>query len=464
MSEGTIANRSGAVMALTMSTLAFSFCFACWVINAVLVTFLVSTGEYAFSDSQVGWLLAVPILTGAVSRLPLGMLTDRMGGRKVFSVLMLVIAIPMFLLSQADSYAGFLLASMGFGLAGGSFAVGIGYVSSWFDKERQGTAMGIFGAGNAGAAATTILAPQVLKILTDDGANLAAWRQLPQLYAGLLVVVALIFFLTTRERRVERRRLSMAEQLAPLKSIIVWRFGFYYFLVFGGFVSLAQWIIPYSVNVYEMTVIQAGLLAALFSLPSGVIRAAGGWLSDHFGPRTVMYWVFWACLLSCLVAAVPRMDVRSPGEGVTSRQTGEVAEVSAGHISIEGQSYALTSPPQKLPAETDDGTMFLPRIVRWHEPVVEPGDPVIKKQLLARGISNLYYPSNVWIFAAMLLVVGVATGIGKAGVYRFIPDSATLVWLSAAGNRIVDDLLDGARGSFSGLPGLDAPGGPANHG
>jgi MFS transporter, NNP family, nitrate/nitrite transporter len=124
-------------------------CFACWVLNAVLITFLVGSGVYPFAETQVAWLLAVPILTGALIRLPLGMLTDAYGGRVVFPLLMLFVAIPMYLLSLADSYPAFLVASLGFGLAGGGFAVGVGYVSLWFSGARQGTALGVFGVGNA---------------------------------------------------------------------------------------------------------------------------------------------------------------------------------------------------------------------------------------------------------------------------------------------------------------------------
>ena len=130
-------------IALTMSTLAFSVCFAVWVINGVLVAFLASNNIISFSTSQISWLLAVSILTGAVSRVPLGILTDRYGGRIVFFILMLVTAIPLFLISRVNDFSGFLICSLGFGLAGGGFAVGVGYVATWFEKEKQGTALGI---------------------------------------------------------------------------------------------------------------------------------------------------------------------------------------------------------------------------------------------------------------------------------------------------------------------------------
>jgi NNP family nitrate/nitrite transporter-like MFS transporter len=403
-----------------MSTVAFTVCFASWVLNAVLITYLVGHGLYPFAETEVAWLLAVPILTGALARLPLGMLTDAYGGRRVFTLLMLLVAVPMYVLSLADGYATFLFASLGFGFAGGGFAVGVGYVSPWFDGARQGTALGIFGVGNAGAAITTVLAPRLLHWFTDGGRVPDGWRYLPRAYAAALVVMAVAFYLVTRERRpAGAGRLTLAAQLAPLRSIVVWRLGAYYALVFGAFVALAQWIIPYGVNVYQMPVATAGLLAAVFSLPSGVIRAAGGWLSDRFGARTVMYWVFGSSALACLVLSVPRMDIRSPGEGVSARKPGTVTAIAPDRISVGDRAYRVRPAP---PAPLEGHAGFLPRVQSWQEPIVAVGEAVEDKQLLARGVTHIDYAANVWMFAGLVLVFGVSTGVGKAAVYKFIPE------------------------------------------
>jgi NNP family nitrate/nitrite transporter-like MFS transporter len=250
-------------------------------LNGVLVTFLVDNRIFDWNTAQMGMLIGIPVLTGSLMRLPLGVLTDKFGGRPVYALLMLFSAIPMYMLGQANSYDAYLLYSLGFGMTGTSFAVGIAFSSVWFSKERQGTALGIFGAGNAGAALTTLGAPSLLRWLTNNGENLDNWRKLPAFYAGALVLMAVVFYIFSTNRKSENGERSIIQMLAPLKQMRVWRFGLYYFLVFGGFVALAQWLVPYYVNVYAMTIVMAGLLTSIFSLPSGVIRALAKWKFHH---------------------------------------------------------------------------------------------------------------------------------------------------------------------------------------
>ena len=407
---------------LAMNTLAFTVCFAAWMMNGVLVTFLVDNGVFQWDKAQMGWLIGIPVLTGSIMRLPVGVLTDKYGGRIVYSLLLLVAAVPMFLVSYADTYFEFILAGLGFGLSGASFAVGIAYTSIWFKKEHQGTALGIFGAGNAGAALTSMGAPIVLRMLTDNGTNIEGWRTLPQLYAAALVVTAIVFFLLTTSRKVAQdRELSLLARLAPLKHMRVWRFGLYYFFVFGGFVALAQWLVPYYVNVYAMSVAMAGMMAAVFTLPSGLIRALGGWMSDRWGPRYIMYLVLGTSLLCLLLLIVPRMDIQSPGQGVTAWRSGTVTSLSSTEIAVGNDIYSLR-PPYDIPGQDKEGMLILPTFSFWQEPVVQEGDSVSSKQLLARGVTHIFFQANVWIFTGLLFVVGIMMGIGKAAVYKYIPD------------------------------------------
>jgi NNP family nitrate/nitrite transporter-like MFS transporter len=407
-----------------MNTVAFTVCFAVWMLNGVLATFLVDNALVDWSKVQIGWLIGIPVLTGSVMRLPVGVLTDRFGGRRVFTLLMLLSAVPTWLVGECRVYEHFVLASLGFGLSGASFAVGIAYTSVWFSRKRQGTALGIFGAGNAGAALTSMGAPVLLKKLVLGPEGLEAWRTLPKLYAAALVATAVLFWFLTFERRPEESAgKTLAQRLAPLRNLRVWRFGLYYFFVFGGFVALAQWLIPYYVSVYGMSIATAGLLAAIFSLPSGVIRAIGGWMSDTLGARTVMYWILGVSLLCSALLVVPRMDVQAPGQAIIAPRPGMVTAVTESAIELGGQSLPLAVKSARARSIfADEGTLILPTTEFWQEPVVKAGDRVVRKQLLARGVTHIYFQANVWVFTALVFVLGIAMGVGKAAVYRHIPD------------------------------------------
>lgn len=429
-SEPSSADRRRAWWILAVNTLAFTVCFAAWMMNGVLITFLVDNGVHQWGPSEMGWLIGIPVLTGAVFRLPLGIATDKYGGRVVYGLLLLAIAVPMYLTSYCSTYWQFFIAGLGFGFAGTSFAVGIAYTSVWFPKKLQGTALGIFGAGNAGAALTSLGAPHLLNWLTDNGENLEGWRNLPRIYAAILVVMGIVFLLTTTNRLpAGSAQKTMRQRLAPLKVMRVWRFGLYYFFVFGGFVALAQWLVPYYVNAYTMTVATAGALAACNSLPSGVIRALGGWMSDKWGARIVMYWVLGSSLVCCALLIVPQMDIRAPGSGIMAKSAGRVVEVTETQIVVESdragtKTYPLKKQEGELVSdeERNSGLVILPRAMSWQEPAVEVGQEVKKKELLARGITHIFFQANVWVFTVLSLIIGVVMGIGKAAVYKHIPD------------------------------------------
>ncbi len=418
------ADRRMAWWILTMNTFAFTVCFAAWMMNGVLVTFLVDNAIYDWDPAAMGWLIGIPVLTGSLFRLPLGVVTDKWGGRIVYGLLLLLAAVPMFLVGYCDTYWHFFLAGLGFGFSGTSFAIGIAYTSVWFPKRLQGTALGIFGAGNAGAALTALGAPQVLNWLTDNGESLEGWRHLPKVYAVMLAVTGVLFLLTTKTRiPVGSAQKTLGQRLTPLKSVRVWRFGLYYFFCFGGFVALAQWLIPYYVNAYAMTVATAGMMASCFSLPSGLVRAFGGYMSDKKGARKVMYMVLSVCVGACVLLIAPRMDIESPGSGVMARRSGTVTSVSPGQIIVDEKSYKLEIEHGSLTEEERMNEMLvLPRFGSWHEPVVKVGDKVTKKQLLARGITHIYFQANVWIFTALVFILGTCMGIGCAAIYKHIPD------------------------------------------
>lgn len=414
-------NQKKANKILFLNTFAFTICFAVWLLNGVLVTFLVDNQVFDWTSIQVGWLIGIPVLTGALFRLPAGILTDKFGGKPIYTGLLLLCAIPMYLLSYATDFWSFALCSLGFGMAGTSFAVGIAYTSIWFPQKKQGLALGIFGAGNAGAAITTMVGPQLLDYLTHGKLNLEGWRTMPKIYAATLVIVAIIFFLLTENKKPASSSKTIKGMLAPLKSIRVWRFGLYYFLVFGCFVSFAGWLVPYYTNVYRLDLATAGLLVSAFSLPSGLIRIFGGWLSDRHGARKIMYWVLSASVVLSVLLFVPKMDVYTTGKGINAKQEGTVTEVTASYIKVGEKKYNLLSKQGKL-ANVDNEFRILPAKEMWQESKVKVGEKITKKQLIAEGKTHIYFQANIWLFVILAILIGIVWGIGMAAVYKHIPD------------------------------------------
>ncbi|WP_348811623.1 MFS transporter [Flavobacterium maritimum] len=401
---------------LFLNTLAFTVCFACWTLNGVLVTYLVDNGIFHWSVVQVGWLLGIPILTGSVMRLPIGILTDKYGGKYVFSLLLLLCSIPLFLLPLADSFFMFALLSFLFGMVGTSFAVGIGYTSIWYPKEWQGRALGIFGMGNAGAAITTFLAPSLLNqfSLTDPQNG---WKLLPVIYGTALVIIGIFFLIFAKNKKIENHTKTVSQMLQSLKSVRVWRFGAYYFLVFGCFVAYSQWLLPNFMNVYQTSLVMGGLFATMFSLPSGVIRAFGGYLSDKFGARKVMYWVLGSSVVLSALLMVPKMDITTTGPGVLATKKGIITMVSATNIKIGDTDFPIAQKIEKLAENT-----IFPTRTSWQQVVVTQNQDVKKKELLAKGITRINFDANMWVYLVLVILIGISWGIGKAAVYKHIPE------------------------------------------
>jgi len=289
-------------MALSASTIAFTVCFAVWTIFSIIG--LGVKEQLGLTETEFGLLVGTPILTGSLSRVLLGIWSDQIGGRRVFAAVMVLAAIATFLTSYANTYPMLLLAALGVGIAGGSFSVGVAYVSKFYPQEKQGTALGIFGAGNVGAAVTKFLAPFVMMA--------AGWQAVAQVWAAGLVVTAVLFLLFTSEDPDQLARVKtgtkaapMAAQLSVLKNVQVWRFALYYFFVFGAFVALALWLPRYLIGVYSLDVKTAGMLAAFYSVPASLFRIYGGTLSDRYGARAVMYVTLSVSVLCTFMLSYP---------------------------------------------------------------------------------------------------------------------------------------------------------------
>lgn len=275
---------------LVSSTISFTVCFMIWMMLAVVG--IPVKQQLGLNETQFGILAALPVLSGSLIRVPLGIWTDKYGGRIVMFVLMLLSVPAIFFMKYASAYWHFLLIGLVMGLAGGSFSVGTPYVARWFPKEQQGLAMGVFGAGNAGSALNKFLAPALIAYGT--------WHLVPTVYAAIMLGTAILFWLFSYHdpKHLVSSKTSLKEQLLLLKDPGVLRYSQYYSVVFGGYVGLALWMTKYYIDEYGLTIQTAAFLAACFSLPGGVLRAFGGYLSDKFGAYKVTWgvmWVLWVC-------------------------------------------------------------------------------------------------------------------------------------------------------------------------
>jgi NNP family nitrate/nitrite transporter-like MFS transporter len=283
---------------LIMSTLAFTVCFAAWMMFAVIG--IPIKAQLHLNETEFGMLIATPVLTGALVRLPLGMWTDKYGGRLVFFALMLATVAPIWLIEYATAFWQFLIIGLFIGLAGGSFSVGIAYCARWYERKRQGMAMGVFGAGNSGAALTKLVAPAIVVAY--------GWTMVPPVYAAAMLVTAILFWFFTYEDPAHRvpSHVTLRDQLRALRDPTVWKYCQYYSIVFGGYVALALWMTEYYVAEYGFNLKAAALLAACFSLPGGVLRAVGGLLSDRYGAHRVTWWVLWVAWICLFIMSYPQ--------------------------------------------------------------------------------------------------------------------------------------------------------------
>lgn len=282
---------------LTSNTLAFTICFMVWTMFGEVGVPIAD--ELGLSETQFGLLTAIPILIGSLVRLPLGAWTDKFGGRIVFFILMLVTAPAVWMVQFATEYWQLLVLASFVGLAGGSFSVGITYTARWFSRDWQGTAMGIFGAGNAGAAVTKYLAPAIIVVLS--------WQAVANIYAAILVITAILFWFFTYSDPAHKqgKAPTLREQVSVLKDARVWKYSQYYSVVFGGYVGVSLYLTRYYMMEYDISLQVAAAIATVFVLPGGVLRAIGGWLSDKFGAHAVTWTCMWASLLCFFVMSYP---------------------------------------------------------------------------------------------------------------------------------------------------------------
>lgn len=349
-------------MVLSISTTAFTLMFAVWLMFGVLA--IPIRDEFGLSGVQFGWLTSIAVLNGSIWRLLMGLWTDRFGGRLVMTLLVGATAVPAFLVSRSTGFTELMIYAFLVGMAGNSFSVGIAWCSAWYPRHQQGFALGIFGAGNVGASVTKFIGPWLIVLVPAagyyGGLIPGGWRFVPFVYSILLLLMACaIWFLCPKQDHKPGAGRSFGELMRPLRQMRVWRFSLYYVVMFGAYVALSVKLPQYYVDVFGLELRNAALLTALFIFPASLLRPLGGWLSDRFGARRVMYWVFGVMLLALALLSAPQ-----------------------GHIVL----YV----PEKISA--------------------------------GGQVETMRFVMGPWLFTCLVFIVGCGMGVGKAAVYKHIPE------------------------------------------
>lgn len=287
MTESSSEGASLPTSKVVWNTTAFAFCFAMWIMLGPSSRLIAA--DLNVSLATATGLKALPIFLGSILRVPVGILSDRLGARMVLPGVIVISSLGALWLSVAESIVGFALGAILMGLIGTSFAVGVQSVSSWTPAKRQGFALGIFGAGNVGTAMTTFGMPFLLASL--------GWRITFRVYAAILIVVAVVYAMVMRNAPRAGQPPTLSVLLQPLKELRAWRLGFYYMATFGAFVGTTLLISDIYVDGYSLSLPVAGAFATTFTFTSSLARIPGGYLSDRLGARRVLE-------LSLLVIAI----------------------------------------------------------------------------------------------------------------------------------------------------------------
>jgi NNP family nitrate/nitrite transporter-like MFS transporter len=274
--------RRGNTLQLILGTAAFAFCFA--VFGSVSAMMPIMRKHLGFTPVQVSVAIAVPILLGSLGRIPLGILTDRFGGRIVFSLVMAFAMVPAFFMGNVTSFNQVVVLGFLIGVALASFSVGVGFVSGWYPPQRQGMALGVYGAGNVGQSLAAYGSPVLA------GAVGYVWGY--RTFSILLFACLLVFVLFARNAPRKGPAKTFGEIVHPLRDPQSWKLSTYYFLTFGGFVAMAVYLPIFLTEIFGLTPRDAGARTAGFVLLATAMRPVGGWLSDRISGHAILTLAF----------------------------------------------------------------------------------------------------------------------------------------------------------------------------
>src|SRR5215468_6192896 len=288
---------SSAKWQLALGTISFTVCFAAWgLISAFAPRFRES---FHLNATQTAFLVAVPVLLGSLMRIVTGMLADRFGGRLIFTLLMMTVAVPAFLVPRVGTYQNLLVVGFFLGIAGSSFAVGVGFVSRWFPPGKQGGALGVYGLGNIGQSAAVFLGPVLGAVV--------GWQNIFRGASVLLVAWGVAFYAVARNSPQAARPSGLGEMLGPARERLSWVLSLFYFLTFGGFVAFSIYLPALLKDQFGLKAADAGFRTAGFVVLATLARPLGGWLADKIGGARVLHVVFLGVIPFALLMSWPAM-------------------------------------------------------------------------------------------------------------------------------------------------------------
>lgn len=273
----------GHLPTLLSSFFYFDVSFMIWVILGATGTFIVE--DLGLSPAQKGMMVGIPVLGGAILRIPMGLLADRFGGKRIGIIGMLLTMVPLlwgWLL--ADSLPQIYALGLLLGVAGASFAVALPLASRWYPKEHQGLAMGIAGAGNSGTVLAMLFGPRI--------AEAYGWNSVFGLALIPLLVALIVFILFAKDCPTAVKPTKVSEYARVIKMKETWLFSFFYSLSFGGFVGMTSYLTLFFFDQYGVSKVTAGDFVTLVVFAGSFVRPIGGYLADKYGGMNLLVWLF----------------------------------------------------------------------------------------------------------------------------------------------------------------------------
>jgi NNP family nitrate/nitrite transporter-like MFS transporter len=267
---------------LPLQTASLIVGFMVWVIISSLMPFIKE--DILLSPGEIALVTAVPVILGSIFRIPLGYFTNRYGARNIFFISFVLLLIPIYYVSVADSFMDLLLGGLFIGLGGAVFSIGVTSLPKYYPKERHGFVNGIYGAGNIGTAVTAFSAPVLASYL--------GWTATVKLYLVLVAAFALLNFLLG-DRKESKLMTPLMEQIKSVyRNEKMWAFSLFYFITFGSFVAFTVYLPNFLVSHFGLDKVDAGLRTAGFIALATAMRPLGGWLADRFNPYKILLFVF----------------------------------------------------------------------------------------------------------------------------------------------------------------------------